>query len=699
MGKDNPWAELAGKFGLEVPEEKEEKKNWDKAYQDAESRRSQRGRSDRRGGYGGRGNYSGGSGGRGSYGDGGGRGSGGNYGSGRGGGSYGGGRGGYSGGGGGRGSGGATPRPKTTEPASAPYNFVSLPEAIVPAPLDQGLDWHKMEETERLARYRDYVCQEGAKSGRIELSIETLTPMFIGGSGTDFFSPLGEPLLPGSTLRGFMKQMVRMISSGAMRPGAEFTERHLYFRALVEQGSDLGDYYRTRMIETIKVKRMEGEGDQAVEVEEEKTISKAKPGFLIQVRGKYFICPAEKQGMLIPDGDLQEKARIDWNYKEHSANVITGKSPKEKKIYYCIQNADWSEKHRLPVPESVLKGYREDKSRGRFNLLQIARRNERPKALTGGNAKRFTNSKDVTFCAPCFYMAQDGVVQHFGHGRYYRIPYEKSIADHVPEALQKDTIDFADAIFGCKALWAGRVFFEDAALDGTADHLAPSRSHPLMTPNPTSFQLYLKQAGKEPIHWDTNAAIRGYKLYWHQAATADSWRLDPERDKVVKGTQEIRPLAAGTHFSGCIRFKALRPEELGALLEVFSLGEAGEDICFKLGQGKSLGMGSVRIKARLLLEDREKQFASLFQDNAWRESLEENDGTQYRTAFRRWRDEHLGEGRAAFETSLKELRCLLDWNKTKLPRWQEKTAMMRIDGGDTRFKDRVILKSALDFAR
>lgn len=344
------------------------------------------------------------------------------------------------------------------------------------------------------------------------------------------------------------------------------------------------------------------------------------------------------------------------------------------------------------MPESVLKGYREDKSRGRFDLLA--------NGLKRREAAGFTHDAEISFCAPCFYMAEDGVVQHFGHGRYYRIPYKKSIADHVPVALQKDTIDFADAIFGCKALWAGRVIFEDAVLQGAADQLAPSRSHPLMTPNPTSFQLYLKQTGKEPQHWDSATPIRGYKLYWHQKASADSWRLDPERDKVVKGTQEIRPIAAGAHFSGSIRFKNLRPEELGALLEVFSLGESGEDICFKIGQGKSLGLGSVRLKARLLLEDTEEHFAGLFTDGAWRESLEESTGEECLAAFRRWREEHLGEGKEAFEKSMKELRCLLDWNKTNLPKWQEKTAMMRIgDKSDTRFKERVILKSALDFAR
>ena len=108
----------------------------------------------------------------------------------------------------------------------------------------------------------------------------------------------------------------------------------------------------------------------------------------------------------------------------------------------------------------------------------------------------------------------------------------------------------------------------------------------------------------------------------------------------------------------------------------------------------------MRLKARLLLEDTEEQFAGLFTDGAWRESLEESTGEECLAAFRRWREEHLGEGKEAFEKSMKELRCLLDWNKTNLPKWQEKTAMMRIgDKSDTRFKERVILKSALDFAR
>ena len=645
------WREKLGKaFEREVPEEKTEEKDWGKAYNEAEKRQQKRSRS------------------------------------------YPGKR---------PGGGGASTYVRTTQMATAPYNFVSLPDAILPAPLDQELAWHKMEEGERCERYKKYLLQEGGKTGRIELDIEMLTPGFIGGSGTKFFSPAGRPILPGSTLRGLVKNMLRITSCGAMRPGTEFTERHLYFRSLVDKGSDLADYYKARMIETIQVTVTEGEGENAVEKEVDKLVSKARAGFLIRVQGKYFICPAEKQGMLIPPNDPQNEARIDWNRKEQSADIVTGKAPKEKKVYYRVQNADWNKESRIPVPEMVMKSYRDDKSRNRFDLLKPAGPKELARGLTGGEAQKFTNSKDVDFVVPCFYVAQDNAVQHFGHGRYYRIPYESRIGDHVPAGLKKDTIDFADAIFGCKALWAGRVSFEDAELIGAPTPLAPSYSRPLMSPNPTSFQLYLEQKGNDPAHWDKEKGrkLRGYKLYWHQPNSKDAWRLGGSGN-VVKGMQEIEPLAAGSRFQGAIRFKNLRPEELGALLEVFSLSTGEEDICFKLGQGKSIGLGSVRIKTRLFLEDTEKQFSSLFEGGKWREDLVEADGKSALEAFRTYRDNWLGKDRNRFDKLMAELRMMLNWKTTTLLNWKEKTSMMRIgDKSDRRFVDRVVLKPALEFVK
>ena len=64
------------------------------------------------------------------------------------------------------------------------------------------------------------------------------------------------------------------------------------------------------------------------------------------------------------------------------------------------------------------------------------------------------------------YIAKDGEVQHFGHGRFYRIPYNKSIGDHLPKELesQNGIVDLTESILGRSRDWAGRVSFSEAHL-------------------------------------------------------------------------------------------------------------------------------------------------------------------------------------------------------------------------------------------
>ena len=82
----------------------------------------------------------------------------------------------------------------------------------------------------------------------------------------------------------------------------------------------------------------------------------------------------------------------------------------------------------------------------------------------------------------------------------YNIPiektYDRSVMDAVPSNLQKDVIDFTDAVFGRSTnsvSWASRVFFEDAIPNEKVEIVKPDFAHPLMQPNPTAFQLYLCQ--------------------------------------------------------------------------------------------------------------------------------------------------------------------------------------------------------------
>lgn len=562
--------------------------------------------------------------------------------------------------------------------ATAPYNFVTLPDMVVPAPLDQGLDWKNMKEDERLAKYKDYILRQGTLSGKIELELETVTPCFIGGNGESFYAPNGKPVIPGSTLRGMTKNLMKIVTCGAMRRNEDFYDHHLYFRDIASTNKNLREYYQNRMVEMVEFTKKDGKKGTA-------SRTKAEPGFLIRVKGDYFICPAQSEKR--PVKNQFEKATIHWY--EGAADIITNPM-RGKRTFMHIKEPAWDASKQIPVPKKVIEEYQADKTRKGLDLFK----NGRKGAVAGG----FTHRKEVDFVVPCFYVVQNGEVQHFGHGRYYRIPYLKSIGDQVPKNIQLGVIDFADALYGSKELWAGRLSFEDAQIIGAPTFLAKSLSHPLMSPNPTSYQMYLNQSSSPAKHWDDDTEIRGYKLYWHQKINSEEWKIGAAENP-IKGMGQIQPLAGGNRFKGVIRFSHLTEVELGALCSLFHLDQDGEDIVYKIGQGKSIGMGSIRIKAKLFIDDTKARYAKLFEGENWNDSSMETDDSVYCEQFRLYQNETLGDNRKRFETGMKELRTILDWNQTTLADWKEKTRMMNPtkDKFDRRLKDRVILKDAVSF--
>lgn len=191
-----------------------------------------------------------------------------------------------------------------------------------------------------------------------------------------------------------------------------------------------------------------------------------------------------------------------------------------------------------------------------------------------------------------------------------------------------------------KTARAGRVFFTDATLvEPTTDCIWASKEpitpKVLSSPKPTSFQHYLvqdREKGHNPddknslAHYATpspgETVIRGCKMYWHkgdiplkniEANTSDANKYHTQHTR-------IKPVNAGVTFTFRIYFENLCEIELGALLWVLTLpGEEGKQYRHKLGMGKPLGMGAVRIEPRLYLSDRIKRYERLFDGNGWAE--------------------------------------------------------------------------------
>ncbi|MBR2214453.1 MAG: TIGR03986 family CRISPR-associated RAMP protein [Selenomonadaceae bacterium] len=623
----------------------------------------------------------------------------------------------------------ATPTTRPQEIATAPYNFVPLPHAVLPSPLNESVgailqDKKSLtvEENQRLrTEFRHYLREGEHYSGKIELEIESISPLFIGGAGENSFAPTGKYIIPGSEIKGMIKNLLKIVTLGGWQAREDMVDRHLYYRQLMATDKnphdrELCDRYKNYMTSTVNG-----------------TVQKnAKPGFLVKRRGGYVIYPLlpdkvrsipikeYMQRFDLRDGDVK-KSCVRWD--DNTAYIQVGLLSTKKLLtkeaqksttkddrkkwgkqyykYYSLQDIDKAKSY--PVPPELLEEYQSDKNRRGMDLVKKS-------PLCGKAPTALSGLEPFESIIPCFFFLEEGTqrVKSFGHGQSYRIPYDHSTMDAVPAALKQGTVDFAAAMFGQSrptVSWASRLTFGDAMPTENPSPIGAAERRALMQPNPTSFQLYLEQTDdKKLLHWDSaKASIRGYKLYWHQgknprwqASISEIQNLKTERESgTVDLLKKINPLAAGSKFSGQITFRDLTKEELGALLRVLNLASDAEDIVYKIGQGKSIGLGSIRMQSRLYLEDGSR-FTTLFDDNGWHDSLQEATPTEFIAAYENYVRAQGNSFWQDYQEALANMRSILDWKNTARPGWQKATAAM--DGNtknghnqDKRFALRAVL--------
>ncbi|WP_423225852.1 TIGR03986 family type III CRISPR-associated RAMP protein [Candidatus Amarolinea aalborgensis] len=448
------------------------------------------------------------------------------------------------------------PRRDRSVAAHAPYNFVPLPERMVPA-------------REPLPAHNAY--QKDTLTGWIDCELETCSPTYVRGMMTrKMFEEQGEkapdkltveekelrapffsgseamiegrpvPAIPGSSLRGMLRMLVEIIGYGRMRwvgKAPTFT-----FRAVAAGADDpLRDPYQDVL------------GRFGVNV---------RAGYLIQKGSTWYVQPAklpadmgwpERGSYLkvkersIPQDALPKLIRLNspsYRPQLHAvsfeADVQTGKNGRyvaitkigERKaghkhvgVLVCSGNMVETGK---PGQESPRKNHalvlNVDLKARTLRIRKQALEDYR-KGLTPFQKEELTNWGGEDGClkngAPVFYIAQGDEVIYFGHSPNFRIPARLFGSDRaalptdfVPEGLRNaPSTDLADAIFGWveeaetgpitdRALKlpigrAGRVTVSDAdfvrALDGV--WLKPNSIKPrtLGTPKPTTFQHYLVQ--------------------------------------------------------------------------------------------------------------------------------------------------------------------------------------------------------------
>ena len=476
------------------------------------------------------------------------------------------------------------------DPARAPYNFVSLNKEAVSA---NGSTNH--------SKY-------SSLGGYIELQIEALTPLLVKNDDGQFFRVNDTPFIPGSTCRGLIRSLVEIASYSCMN---FFEDRQLYRRSsLTKDGNQI------------------------------------EAGFLVFSDGKFKIhksqCRQEKRSNI-------RHSHV-YEFEETKCAFSTGKFANRLTVWKFSNR----ESDSFDVLPKVIESYNSDDTRaeGVIDIFKSAKKggiyNKNGNLIRGNQNVRPTASTGI----PVFYRKnRAGEIISIGHAKYHRIPYTNSISDHIIQNLVE--IDFGDSIFGTDKI-AGKVYFEDLMPMGPKiQYELEKEMHPkiLSSPKPTTYQHYLEQPNgiqtnqNRQHDWSTqDARIRGYKQYWHRktsssARDSDTWIETPGQIS-NSHPNPINPISIGSSFNGRIRFENLTEEELGALLFALDLPEG---CAHKLGMGKPLGLGSVKITPTLTRIDRQKRYSSIFDGNTgWEsgESKEEN-LKQFKDAFARYIGEKL----------------------------------------------------------
>jgi CRISPR-associated protein (TIGR03986 family) len=518
--------------------------------------------------------------------------------------------------------------------AHAPYNFVPLPDKVIPAADLQAQD-----------RY-----YEDRKTGYLDCHLTTRSPLYVrcgltpeeyeGGelskSAPDFFYTdpnTRAPVIPGSSLRGMLRTLVEIIGYGKVQP---VNQQKLFYRAVADQMTTLRESYHQQMQNVRAGYVEEQDGSYAIRPAKviggstffkvtEAVLTRGTVSFISisnpEYRPQYVPCwfqPSDKY----PDSVGSTLSQPEPGYYK-GVLICSGPFGDKKRKHWIVPEEDTSVDP-LPIPEEMVREY--------IDTLTDYQKKEPFDARTGcliaGN--------------PIFYLVEEGVATDFGPTRYFRVGYRGSgrraaisARDFVPPALRSpDEIDLAEAMFGYvepeadkdrkSVALAGRIFVADACLedDQSVDEvwLAGSQDATIIPqilsgPKPTTFAHYLTQQRPDRVkvrgkggedrfvldlsHYasptSSETVIRGHKLYWHkgkvgQKEIAESEEVGPDDTQHTR----FKPVRADVRFRFRIYFENLSQVELGVLLWALTLPGPG-DYCHKLGMGKPLGMGAVKI--------------------------------------------------------------------------------------------------------
>lgn len=423
-------------------------------------------------------------------------------------------------------------------------------------------------------------------TGKISCILKTKTQISVCDYGAnerehEFFSIDGtNPVIPGSSLRGVIRSIYETLSDSC----------------LSSVNAEDDDYFSSRM-------------------------NKNKPGLLVRENGVYVLYAAERAkddrdwipenkntgdkvsfdiydngGILYVDGVNNEDGN-DYEGYVHKVDTLTTKRKGKEVHNYC----------------SV---FRKLNKVGEIDSKYIERFKVNVDRYTPKDAQRGKGYKDAFrnmyekdgFYLPCWYIQENG--------HYYFAPSQmsRSIYANKPiDLLKKQNLDKcksrkkvceACSLFGTinendseSVTIPSKVRFGDAVCL-SPEPLDKIYKLPILSqPRLSSFEFYLNNPDKSFGADDEKTRIAGRKYYWHNnKANITKDAINKEGNNM---DASVRLVKAGTEFKFDVFFDRITEKILKKLIFALNLGDNSIDgnQCHKLGHGKPVGLGSVKIIA------------------------------------------------------------------------------------------------------
>ncbi|BBO87232.1 TIGR03986 family CRISPR-associated RAMP protein [Desulfosarcina ovata] len=531
------------------------------------------------------------------------------------------------------------------EKITAPYNFVPLAREVFKP------DWHET------------VCQDiplpDGYCGALQMTIKSRTPILPGqknkanGRIEHFTLPDGRLAIPGSTLRGMIRNVVEIASFGKMNlvqdsrygvrdltPGA----RSIYGDKLSKvhenkNPNSMGPFEpRTKagwLSYNVKKRQWEISPCEFARVDKRDLAKLPTSGQWEKLVAGYI----DKSGNSLPKKQYPSTIdKYEWwlarstlkiqfdagSLKDHGPGAHGTIRGKQKYLRYkkasnlghgkqaghlVFTGQPGPNKHlefiffggsspAIPVSEAIYKGFRQ--------IYQ-----DDPKSMAG---KTYAYLKEKNFDGkgvPVFYLAPSSEIESLGLALMYRLPYENSVGELIKKFSsdhQANSFDLAELIFGTvdeengENSLKGRISFSHARSEINQGESATQACKTILNgPKPTYYPNYIHQN-------ETDGGLKGnfYKTCMDADARIRGWKRYPVRpsgDVRVQRTEanqsedvmvNLNPVTDSVSYKGKMRFHNLKKEELGALIWALTWG-GDPALRHAVGMGKPFGFGQVAI--------------------------------------------------------------------------------------------------------